>query len=172
MGRLTALRSPPAPPLQGPAAPAPAVPSGGRDVLGGGSSWTRIHLEESPFGGKQQLFVSRAAARGPGGGVCPACQTLPMVFRCDQTHQHCVHGPQKCVGPALRCLPAPRGETASHRLPVVSSALAHLPAPANSAGKGGGTPLLGCLRQVWLRGSPDLGLRSLCRRVPRDRGGL
>lgn len=68
--------------------------------------------------------------------MCPACQTLPMVYRCDQTHQHCVHGPQKCVGPALRCLPAPRGETASHRLPVVSSALAHLPAPADSAGKG------------------------------------
>ena len=59
-----------------------------------------------------------------------------MVYRCDRTHQLCVHGPQKCVGPALSCLPDPRGETASQRLPFLSSALAHLLAPADPAGKG------------------------------------
>ena len=134
MGWLTALRSPPVLSLQGPATLAPTAPSGARDLPAGGSSWTRNHLEESPFGGKQQQFVLRAAARGPGPGrMCPAYQTLPMVYRCDRTHQLCVHGPQKCVGPAFSCLPGPRGETASQRLPFVSSALAHLLVPA---GKG------------------------------------
>lgn len=124
-----------------------------------------------PLWGKQQLFVSRAAARGLGG--CPACQTLPMVFRCDQTHQHCVHGPQKCgASPEVPPPLLPRGNRITQAACRAAS-WPTLPAPAlTQQGRAGRHPSPWLLEAGLATRVPDLGLRPPAGRVPGTVGAV